>query len=124
NTREWPGQNPLRLIIDKDLKLPRTLHIYDKTQPTIIYNFQKTETLHENLELVRLESGDPFLPQLLTDLYKRQIQSVLVEGGTFLLNEFLTHNLWDEARVFRSSNALKAGIPAPHFTLNKLSETV
>lgn len=124
NVREWQGQNPIRLVIDKELKLPQNLHLFDKTILTIVYNFRKNETLHENLELVRLDSGADFLPQLLTYLYRRQIQSVLVEGGSFLLNELLKHNLWDEARIFRSPKKLVNGISAPDFPLNNLTETI
>jgi diaminohydroxyphosphoribosylaminopyrimidine deaminase/5-amino-6-(5-phosphoribosylamino)uracil reductase len=47
------------------------------------------------------------------DLYKRKIQSLIVEGGANLLQSFITKNLWDEARVFRSDAVFGEGIPVP-----------
>ncbi|KAA9331839.1 bifunctional diaminohydroxyphosphoribosylaminopyrimidine deaminase/5-amino-6-(5-phosphoribosylamino)uracil reductase RibD [Adhaeribacter soli] len=123
NVREWTGQNPVRLVIDNNLTLPENLHLFDRSQPTIVYNLLREEQLHENLKLVRLEAGSDFLAQLLYDLYRRQIQSVLVEGGTFLLDAFIQNNLWDEARVFRSPKKFGNGIAAPQLSLNTLTET-
>jgi diaminohydroxyphosphoribosylaminopyrimidine deaminase / 5-amino-6-(5-phosphoribosylamino)uracil reductase len=123
NVREWTGQNPIRLVIDNNLTLPENLHLFDRSQPTIVYNLLRDEQLHENLQLVRLEAGNNFLAQLLYHLYQRQIQSVLVEGGTFLLDAFIQNNLWDEARVFRSPKKFGNGIAAPQLSLNTLTET-
>src|SRR5688572_7378523 len=123
NVREWNGKNPLRLVIDRNLSLPGNLHLFDKSLPTIVYCSLRNEQLHENLELVRLNADADLLPQMLSDLYKRQVQSVLVEGGTFLLDAFIKQNLWDEARVFRSPKHFETGIPAPQLSLNTLSET-
>ena len=123
NVREWDGPNPLRLVIDKDLSLPPDLHLFDKSQPTIVFNLLRDEKLHENLELVRLDAETDFLSQLLYRLHQRQIQSVLVEGGTFLLEAFIKAGLWDEARVFRSPKRFVNGIPAPQLSLNTLAES-
>ncbi len=123
NIREWSGQNPLRLVIDKNLSLPPDLHLFDKSQPTVVFNLLRNEQLHENLELVRLDADADFLGQLLYHLHQRQIQSILVEGGTVLLEAFIKANLWDEARIFRSPQRFEKGIPAPQLSLNTLSET-
>jgi diaminohydroxyphosphoribosylaminopyrimidine deaminase/5-amino-6-(5-phosphoribosylamino)uracil reductase len=123
NVREWTGPNPIRVVIDKNLALPEDLHLFDKSQPTLVYNLLRQETLHENLELVRLTAGTDLLPQLLHDLYQRQVQSVLVEGGTYLLNTFIEQNLWDEARIFRNPQRFGSGIAAPQLSLNTLSKT-
>ncbi|MEO7768510.1 MAG: bifunctional diaminohydroxyphosphoribosylaminopyrimidine deaminase/5-amino-6-(5-phosphoribosylamino)uracil reductase RibD, partial [Ferruginibacter sp.] len=37
-TRLWPGHHPLRLVIDKELKLPRTLSLFDGKVKTIVFN--------------------------------------------------------------------------------------
>lgn len=123
NVREWNGPDPVRLVIDNNLSLSENLHLFDRSQPTIVYNNLRNEQLHENLQLVRLEPGAGFLPQLLSDLYHRQIQSVLVEGGTFLLEAFIKENLWDEARIFRSPQRFGDGITAPRLSLDTLTES-
>jgi diaminohydroxyphosphoribosylaminopyrimidine deaminase/5-amino-6-(5-phosphoribosylamino)uracil reductase len=117
NVRFPPGstttfKNPTRIVIDKQLQLAESLNLFDGTQPTLRYNFIKTETLGQTSN-VKLSGDEPFLPQLLADLYERRIQSVLVEGGTTLLNAFLDAGLWDEMRVFRSQTMLHTGVKAP-----------
>lgn len=101
NVRLWPGKNPVRIVIDKPLQLPETLHLFADLQPTLRYNVVRNDRVGQTTS-VRLAADRPLLPQLLADLYDRRIQSVLVEGGTTLLNSFLDAGLWDEMRVFRS----------------------
>jgi len=62
--------------------------------------------------LVRINESN-FLKELVHDLFKRNIQSVIVEGGAQTLQLFIEDNLWDEARVFTSSRAFGEGIGAP-----------
>jgi diaminohydroxyphosphoribosylaminopyrimidine deaminase/5-amino-6-(5-phosphoribosylamino)uracil reductase len=106
--------NPTRLVIDKQLTLSPDLNLFDNSQPTLRYNYVSAETRGQTT-LVRLDPDQSFLPQLLADLYQRRIQSVLVEGGTTLLNTFLDAGLWDEMRVFRSPMMLNTatGVKAP-----------
>ena len=108
NVRLVPGRNPVRVVIDKQLQLAGSLNLFDGSQPTLGYNFIKTETVGQTT-YIQLSPDKPFLPQLLADLYEREIQSVLVEGGTTLLNSFINAGLWDEIRVFRSRTMLHAG---------------
>lgn len=105
-------RNPTRIVIDKQLQLDQGLNLFDNSQPTLGYNFIKTETVGQT-SYIQLSPATPFLPQLLDDLYQRQIQSILVEGGTTLLQSFMKDNLWDEMRVFRSRMMLDAGVKAP-----------
>jgi diaminohydroxyphosphoribosylaminopyrimidine deaminase/5-amino-6-(5-phosphoribosylamino)uracil reductase len=123
NVREWTGRNPVRVIIDRFLKLNEKLNVFDRSQQTIIYNVLKHEE-HDNLILARVDEAE-FLPQLLQDLHKRGIQSVIVEGGAQTLNFFITNGLWDEARVFQATRTFGKGIEAP-LLIGKLSsmETV
>lgn len=108
NVRLWPGKNPIRIVIDNELRLASTLHLFDDTQPTLRYNRLKTETVGQTT-LVKIDAAEPLLPQLLVDLHQRRIQSVLVEGGPRLLHSFLETGLWDEMRVFRSPILLHDG---------------
>jgi diaminohydroxyphosphoribosylaminopyrimidine deaminase / 5-amino-6-(5-phosphoribosylamino)uracil reductase len=112
NVRDWSGKNPIRIVIDKNLKLPHHFYLFDQTQKTICYNLVKNEENH-NLALVRLDA-DNFLENLLQDLFERKVQSVLVEGGSFLINKFIEKNYWDEARIFVASQTFQEGIVAPN----------
>lgn len=111
NVRDWTGRNPVRVVIDRFLRLPSRLHLFDGTQKTICYNVLKHEE-HPNLSLIRLDEEN-FITQLIADLGKRGIQSVIVEGGAQTLQFFISLNLWDEARVFVSTRRFEKGIAAP-----------
>lgn len=112
NVRDWSGRNPVRIVIDWYLKLSEKLHLFDGSQRTICYNVLKHEERH-NLQLMRMDE-DNFLQNLLHDLYKQKIQSVIIEGGANTLNQFIELDLWDEARVFTSStHSFGKGIAAP-----------
>ena len=93
-TRYWTGPNPLRLTIDRHAILPPTLHLKDNSTPTVIYS-------HESIE------------EILADLYNRGIQSLIVEGGTKLLQSFIDAGLWDEARIETAPVRLGEGVKAP-----------
>lgn len=111
NVRDWVGKNPLRLVIDSKLELPNSLKLFDEAVPTVCYNSQRTE-VRGTLEYVKLNPGFQ-VKDILEDLDQRKIQSLIVEGGSYLLNKFLVSELWDEARVFTSSIKFGNGIKAP-----------
>lgn len=112
NVREWTGRNPVRIVIDRYLKLSEKLHLFDGKQRTICYNVLKHEE-HPNLNLMRIDEEN-FLQNLLHDLYKQKIQSLIIEGGAATLNHFIEQGLWDEARVFTSTtHHFGKGIAAP-----------
>jgi diaminohydroxyphosphoribosylaminopyrimidine deaminase/5-amino-6-(5-phosphoribosylamino)uracil reductase len=46
-------------------------------------------------------------------LYKLNIQSLIIEGGAKTLQSFIDVNLWDEARVFKGISEFKNGIKGP-----------
>ncbi len=113
NVRDWTGADPVRVVLDSKLELPPHLNLFDQQISTLCYNTLKNETL-PNLEWVKLPELS--LEALLSDLQRRNIQSVLVEGGSQVLQQFLAAGLWDEARVFTSPLTFKRGIAAPTFT--------
>ena len=113
NVRDWTGSDPIRVVLDSKLELPADLHLFDQQIPTLCYNLLKSEKL-TNLEWVQLPQLSP--EALLTDLHARQIQSVLIEGGTQTITQFLAAGLWDEARVFTAPIQFERGIAAPKLT--------
>ncbi|MFY0627788.1 MAG: bifunctional diaminohydroxyphosphoribosylaminopyrimidine deaminase/5-amino-6-(5-phosphoribosylamino)uracil reductase RibD [Reichenbachiella sp.] len=109
--RDWKGKNPLRVFIDKNLKLDKSLNLFDQSTPAVCYNLHKSEKL-KNLEYVQL-SKENLLEEILDDLYKRKVQSLFIEGGAKLLQSFIDQGLWDEARVFTTDVKFEKGIEAP-----------
>lgn len=112
NARHWKGRNPTRIVVDRHLKLPSALDLYNQNQPTLVYNVLR-QSKAPNLEFVKLED-DNFLEEMMLDLYEKKIRSVIVEGGSTLINLLADQHLWDEARVFKSTKAVfNEGIEAP-----------
>lgn len=111
NVRDWTGRNPTRIVIDRFLKLSEKLNVFDRSQPTLCYNVLRHEE-HKNLSLIRVDEEE-FLSNVVHDLHKRKLQSLIVEGGATTLNSFITAGLWDEARIFRSPRIFHKGIAAP-----------
>ncbi len=120
SVRDWSGRNPTRVVIDRFLRLPSTLKLFDKTQHTICYNVIKNEE-HPNLSLIRLDEVE-FINQLVGNLYKQKIQSLIVEGGALTMKLFIDAGLWDEARIFTSPRSFGTGIPAALFKGDIVSE--
>lgn len=113
NNRLWKGKNPVRLVIDKHLKLPSNLQLFNRQQQTIVFNFLKNE-VQENIKFVQINREVSVIEQLLQYCYDQEIQSILVEGGSILLQSFIDANLWDEARVVTNQLMhIKNGYKAP-----------
>lgn len=113
NTREWPGSNPIRIVVDKKLDIPQTSHVYNDQVKTIFLNEVKTDVEGTN-HFVQMEDMTFYLPQKIAfQLYLMDIQSVIIEGGANILNQFIAAGLWDEARVIKSSTNWQEGIAAP-----------
>lgn len=112
DARAWQGPQPLRIALDRQLSLPKTNHLLDGSLPTWILNEQK-DAAEGKLQFMRLPFDEDLLPALLQRLLDAGKNSLLVEGGTALLQSFIEQRLWDEARIFLTPTALGDGLPAP-----------
>src|SRR5690606_26808469 len=113
NVREWKGRNPKRVLIDKDLAVGAPAHLLDGNAETVVFNATRSDWVG-NTKYIALENFDWYLPQnILFQLYLMDIQSVIIEGGRKTLDLFIEAGLWDEARIFTSTQVWGAGIAAP-----------
>lgn len=112
NARLWTGPNPVRVVLDRTLRLSHELHIFDNSQKTLLYNAFSSEEQGQTT-LVRINFDEDFLMHFLQDLYRRKIQSLLVEGGAILLQAFLNEELFDEIRIFKSPDGIGKGTASP-----------
>ena len=97
NSRNWDNNNPIKIVIgNPKIKSKDTLYIHN--------------------------GNDLNIENITNYLHKKNIQSVLVEGGNKTLKTFIENNLWDEARVFKSKNKLKKGVLAPKINGTKFYE--
>lgn len=112
-TRHWPGQTPVRLVVDKLLRLPASLRLFDGQHPTIVFNLLRHRH-HYNLTYYQIAEDSNLVHQIVQALYSLKLNSVLVEGGTQLLQSFIDAGLWDEAIVITNQRlAVGEGLPAP-----------
>lgn len=116
--RSWTGKNPLRIVIDQNNILSKNLKVFNnKAQTLIITENIQTNKSEKNIENVRMSFNENLVESILNELYKRNIQSVIIEGGAQTLNTFICKNIWDEARVFTGDITFGKGLSAP--ILNK-----
>jgi len=123
--RHWTGKNPLRAVIDKNLRLSPALNLFDGTSETLVFNAKKND-LTANTEWIKIDFEQEITPQILTTLHHRKILSLIVEGGKRLLEGFIRQNLWDEAHVFIGNKFFYSGISAPKISakVNYCTETL
>lgn len=118
--RLWKGNNPTRIVIDMELKLPESLAVFNEEANTIIFNKARQEQ-KKNISYHKL-TGEDIIPQILKKLYDLKIQSVLIEGGAKTLQSFIDSNSWDEARVITNHQLqIDNGINAPILQGEKLT---
>lgn len=117
-TREWPGSNPLRLVIDKSLKMNANSMLLDGSTPTVVFTSQYKQSFH-NVSFHQMDGISAL--SICEYLYERNIQSLIVEGGGVLLQSFINEGLWDEARVFRGEGYFIEGVKAPELRAKPVS---
>lgn len=113
-TREMTGRNPVRILIDIDLKVPPDYHIFNNEAETFVFNSVK-DSDEGHIRFIKTEREN-FIEKLIKKLHELQIQSVIVEGGGIVLQQFIDADLWDEAIVIKNEE-LKTGngTKAPKF---------
>ena len=123
-TRNWTGKNPVRVIIDESLKLADDLNVFNSDASTVVINSRQSTTKN-NIEFYEINRHHSAIEAVLQYLYKKQLNSVMIEGGSKTLQYFINAGLWDEARVITNTNLfLNKGVTAPLFNYQKLASTV
>jgi len=123
NVRDWSGRTPTRVIIDRKLRLPIESNVFDGCIPTLLFiGNNATASVRKpqfaaipNLEIISIDFARGMEFQLLKELYDRNINSVMIEGGAIIITSFVQKNLWDEARVFVGNKFFYDGVKAPVF---------
>ncbi|MDA9807777.1 bifunctional diaminohydroxyphosphoribosylaminopyrimidine deaminase/5-amino-6-(5-phosphoribosylamino)uracil reductase RibD [Flavobacteriales bacterium] len=118
--REVEGSNPIRIIIDKDLKLSADFNLFNNDAKTIVFNQLKSEENNSN-NYIKINFNN-LTKNILKELHKQNIQSIIIEGGTITLQSFIDNNLWDEARIFTTNKTLTEGVKPPAIEGEIISE--
>ena len=109
-TREWKGQNPIRVVPDFNHRIPLESQLFVDGHPTIILNKDKNEIVNE---VEYLAINEKSIALYWKALFQKGINSLLVEGGQKILEEIVSTRLWDEARIIKSEKSLNSGLRAP-----------
>lgn len=101
--RDWTGENPIRVVLDKNNKLPKNLSVFNSEAETIILKEDTAKSICDTL-------------------FTSNINSIIIEGGSKTLQLFIDEGLWDEARLFKGNSEFKTGVKAPRFSGTLISE--
>jgi diaminohydroxyphosphoribosylaminopyrimidine deaminase/5-amino-6-(5-phosphoribosylamino)uracil reductase len=118
NVRSWSGENPVRVVLDDTLRIPKNSNILDGSVKTIVITRAKVENIvsSKNLIFEEIDFSKNIAKQVCEVLSKYQIQSLIVEGGTQTLQTFIDEKLWDEALVFVGNTSFVKGVKSPIIT--------
>ncbi len=143
DVRHWAGNNPLRIVLDKNLRIPLNVTVFDKKIKTLVLvdkvkeqvevlekttsakvllkdENQEENKIQERITYEQIDFSSRVAEQICEVLQKYQIQSVLIEGGAQTLQTFIDANLWDEAQVFVGETSFKNGVEAPRLSAEKI----
>ncbi len=110
--RHWVGDSPVRVVLDRSLRIPSHYHLLDGSVKTLLFT-EKEAADRENVEYVAADFSRPVLSQVMHELYSRGLNSLMVEGGAMLLNSFIEEGLWDCMLVETAPIRLVSGVRAP-----------
>lgn len=107
NVRKWAGRNPIRIIVDRRNRIPANHQVLN--HPDTIHYTRPDDSIND----------------IATELYNQGITSVLVEGGSLLLQSFIDRGLWDCAQVEISADTLgeHGNIKAPQINKQPIKLT-
>ena len=109
--RDWSGENPIRVVLDKISKLNSDYSIFNEDSKTI------------RITNKDIDFDKPIATQIATLLHKQNINSIIIEGGAKTLQTFINEELWDEARIFTGTVEFKDGTKAPELKGRLISES-
>ncbi|MDR1880899.1 MAG: bifunctional diaminohydroxyphosphoribosylaminopyrimidine deaminase/5-amino-6-(5-phosphoribosylamino)uracil reductase RibD [Tannerellaceae bacterium] len=111
--RHWAGKSPVRVILDRDLRIPPGYHVLDGRVRTLVFTGREKESAGLT-EYIRIDYDCPVIPQVLSHLFAHRLNSLMVEGGAHLLRSFLQEEIWDEIQVETTPVHLgNKGVQAP-----------
>ncbi len=117
DARLWKGKNPIRIVLDKSLKIDASFHVLDASIKTFVFTSENNASKFiENIQYLEINFLKNVASQICEKLYSKNIQSVIIEGGSKTLQSFIDENLWDEARIFIGNISFTTGIKAPRIT--------
>ena len=123
---KWTGRNPVRVLLDRSLRVPADYRIFDDAARTIVfvdYRLQITDyrlqRTGDNVEFVGIDFEGNIVQSVMDELYKRGVMSIIIEGGAKWLQTVIDSGLWDEARVERGPHSIQCIMHTAHCTIEE-----
>ena len=113
--RDWTGENPIRVIIDKENNVDSSKNVFDNQAKTIVFSSKEVNSNSETIQNIKIDFDINSTQTIVEKLYENNIQSIIIEGGSKTIQSFIDANIWDEARVFIGEIKLHDGTKAPEF---------
>lgn len=118
NVRDAEGHNPHRIILDSQLSLSENLNVFtdNDKENTIIFcdltakEMDKFKKIGINVIPVKSINNQLDLNEILSQLGKLNITSILVEGGAGIFSSFVKNGLIDELHIFSAPKIVGKGI--------------
>lgn len=123
NTRNWAGNNPIRVVLDQNRSIKKNSFVLDDSIKTILFTKSKTAVDKENTTFEIVDFDQNIIPQILEVLHQNQIQSIIIEGGLKTLQSFIDQNIWDESRIFIGKTIFEEGTKAPFLSKKNVKKT-
>lgn len=113
--RDWTGENPIRVIIDKENNVDSSKNVFDNQAKTNVFSSKEVTSNSETIQNIKIDFDINSTQTIVEKLYENNIQSIIIEGGSKTIQSFIDANIWDEARVFIGEIKLHEGTKAPEF---------
>lgn len=113
NVRDWTGNNPVRIVLDRKNRIPKESHIFNNEARTILISEENKISEDTNIIFETIDFDGNIAEEITAVLFKHNIQSVIIEGGRQTLQTFIDVGIWDEARVFKGTISFENGTRAP-----------
>ena len=114
NARLWHGHNPTRIVLDRRLRINPNSNTLNDIAHTIVFTERDSSPRDRSTnEYISIKFDDDLIKNILFRLKEKGINSLMVEGGGILLQNFINKELWDEAFIETSNAVLSDGIPSP-----------
>ena len=98
------------MIIDPKNKLSLNSKLLKKHKK--IYHFIDKKIVKSNHRSIKIDFNNS-IKELLSNLYKDNISSILIEGGRITIQKFIDSNFWDEARLLVGEKKIENGTKSP-----------
>lgn len=111
--RDWVGNNPIRIVIDKEISIDSSSNVFDNQAKTIVFSNKEMTSNSDTIQYIKVDFDKNSTQAIVDKLFENNIQSIIIEGGRKTIQSFIDAHLWDEARIFIGEINLNEGTKAP-----------